>query len=321
MRLAGRGQILYAKNIDDALNNPVGPRHDADAGRNPDARLSEELEQIWDAKPDVIFLSEAWDAGRSLGRVDSVAEDFERRGYTVRYEPYSEGARKDEHGYFAAVRHEKLVRPLELVHFAGRGGVRAVLEDENSDRLITAFGAHFNDLRVPREREISDLLASFYNPDAPTVLVDDINNSIDHRPLALALRTGGLAFRLAVKLGICDEAAPGEIDPKTLDRIASLAIRASEQVNGKQIRTLKHAGFFDADKKKQSTTLVPNLPDKLVAKLARSKLASNWLDKPHLRSDHLMANMGRFEDFHLHPHLSSAHCGISARYILSKSVK
>lgn len=320
MRLAGRGQILYAKNIDDALNNPVGPHQDASAALNPDARLNEELELIWGANPDVIFLSEAWDAGRSQERVASVAEDFVRRGYAVRYEPYSEGQRKDEHGFFVAVRSEKLVGNIELVHFAGRGGVRAVIEDENSDKHITALGAHFNDLRVAREREIADLIENYVDSSEAQVLVDDFNNSIDYRPLALALKAGGLAFQLAVKLGLCHEAAPGEIDPKTLDRLASLAIRARAQVNGKQIRALRRAGFFDADPKKQSTTLVPSLPAGVVAKLSKSKHAKSWLDKPHLRSDHLMANQGRFEDFQLYPHLTSAHCGISARYILSKRV-
>jgi endonuclease/exonuclease/phosphatase family metal-dependent hydrolase len=306
MASAAEGTIIYTHNATDALSGS-------------DAQVRQLLDRIRTVNADSIFISEAYRLGASTERIDNAVADLART-HVVAIGPYTEAGRPDQHGFLAAVRKEFLMGRLAVVYFAGRAAVQATMIEKNSGRLFTQVQVHFGDHKLRRQAELDAFFMQYgghLEARVPLVLAGDLNNAIDNSLFAQAVTAAGRFARSH----FADQATMVEQRQgrSVVGRIASLAIRASDQLDGEDIcRLMTEGNLTDCNTEHLPTGFVPHLPRLLSLALSMTPGLGAWLlGTPHIEADHIMANTGMLTDFTRYPRLpGDEHLGISAVYRL-----
>lgn len=146
----------------------------------------------------------------------------------------------------------------------------------------------------------------------------DLNtNSAFWNWLVPVAAVGGPAIWAGVGLDLLHPAKPGMKNPPVVGRAVSIADRATHQLLGRDYLELRLAGLHEAGRP-LPTALVPELPPSLLRMLERIPMVDvmRWLQEPHQRLDHIMANRGSFDEVTIYSRLpGDDHLGVSARHL------
>lgn len=207
-----------------------------------------------------------------------------------------------------------------VLQFAGRQALQVMVEAPSGE-MVAMIGVHANDHQQRRAAETRELLryyAAELGARWPVVILGDLNSAIDESRFAQVIRARGK--RVAQNRRLAGLAAEQEAGNRrsALGRLASIAIRASGQLEGDSVRNIMDNGFLvTANRDHLRTSYVPaHIPA-----AARLVLRMLGLDKPYIEADHIMSNRGGFAGFTRYDRLPcDEHAAISARYFLSDDV-
>lgn len=296
---------LYTHNTTNAFNEA-------------DGRIEDQFRRLQEANPDAGFLSEAYSVDHAGDEhLQSVVRRFGELGYKAFAFDYSEFGRRDRHGGIMFVRREMFVAH-QVLQFAGRQALQVAVKAPTGE-VLTMIGAHANDHQDRRADEVQQIIrhyATELGSNLPVVLLGDLNSAVDESRFARMVQSRG--SKVAHNRRLAALAAEQEAGRRSaIGRLASIAIRASGQLEGDSIRRIVESGF--------SVTANPDhlrtsYPPASIPAAARLLLHALKLDRPYIEADYILANKGRFAEFTRYQRLPhDEHAAISARYYLSES--
>jgi endonuclease/exonuclease/phosphatase family metal-dependent hydrolase len=294
---------LYTHNTTDAFNEG-------------DERIEDQFERLAEANPDAGFLSEAYTVERAgAEHLHTVLARFKELGYKAFAFDYSEFGRRDRHGGIMFVRRELFVAH-QVLQFAGRQALQIAVQVPSGEAL-TMIGTHANDRQQRRALEARAMIGHYADDIGarwPVSLLGDLNSAVDESRFAQAVRAGGKRISQNAKLATM--AARQESGQRSArGRLASIAIRASGQLDGDSLCRIVDGGFsVTANPDHLRTSYVPAS----IPAAARMALRILGLDRPYIEADYILANRGRFTDFIRYDRLpKDEHAAIAARYYFS----